>query len=90
MMMRFGKLPDNRETITTVSSERYLPPQLLGSCRTQITGHANIVDDVVKIRSLFAKTDGSFVYERESEVNPKDPVAFRNDAGVERKEQIGE
>ncbi len=54
---------DDADTATALAAERAFLAVLDGSCRTPISGYAQISGDAVSFHGLIAKTDGSAAFE---------------------------
>jgi hydroxymethylbilane synthase len=74
---------DHAPTATCVRAEHAMLAVLDGSCRTPIAGHAIIADDVIHLRGLIAKPDGSQLVATERRGAGSDAEALGRDAGHE-------
>ena len=80
---------DHATTALRVSAEHAMLAVLDGSCRTPIAGHAILTGDVLHLRGLIARPDGSEVITTERRGGPGDAVAMGRDAGQELKRRGG-
>ena len=80
---------DDADTATAVTAERAFLAVLDGSCRTPIGGHARIENDVVRLRGLIVKTDGSEAFEVFRDGPRAQAAALGADAGHELKARGG-
>ena len=80
---------DDADTATAVTAERAFLAVLDGSCRTPIGGHARIENDVVRLRGLIVKPDGSEAFEVFRDGPRAQAAALGADAGHELKARGG-
>ncbi len=80
---------DHAATALRVSAEHAMLAVLDGSCRTPIAGHAILTGDVLHLRGLIARPDGSEVITTERRGSAADAVAMGRDAGQELKRRGG-
>jgi hydroxymethylbilane synthase len=80
---------DHAPTATCVAAEHAMLAVLDGSCRTPIAGHAILTDDVLHLRGLIAKPDGSQLIAVERRGKADDAEALGRDAGDELKRRSG-
>ena len=80
---------DDADTATAVTAERAFLAVLDGSCRTPIGGHARIENDVVRLRGLIVKPDGSEAFEVFRDGPRAQAAALGTDAGHELKARGG-
>jgi hydroxymethylbilane synthase len=74
---------DHAPTATCVRAEHAMLAVLDGSCRTPIAGHATLAGDVIYLRGLIAKPDGSALVATERRGGAGDAEALGRDAGQE-------
>jgi hydroxymethylbilane synthase len=77
------------DTATALAAERAFLAVLDGSCRTPISGYAQISGDAVSFHGLIAKTDGSAAFEVRRQGQAADAAALGADAGHELKTRAG-
>jgi hydroxymethylbilane synthase len=80
---------DHKPTSSALSAERAYLAVLDGSCRTPIGGLADIVDDLLRIRGIIVKPDGSAAHEVERRGPPSEAPGIGRDAGEELKRRGG-
>jgi hydroxymethylbilane synthase len=74
---------DHAPTATCVQAEHAMLSVLDGSCRTPIAGHATLAGDVLHLRGLIAKPDGSQLVATERRGGAGEAEALGRDAGQE-------
>jgi hydroxymethylbilane synthase len=80
---------DDPDTTTALAAERAFLAVLDGSCRTPISGYAQVNADAVSFHGLIAKTDGSEALEVRRQGRRADAAALGADAGLELKTRAG-
>jgi hydroxymethylbilane synthase len=80
---------DDAAAATALAAERAFLAVLDGSCRTPIAGHARLAGDVLHLRGLIVKPDGSESFETERRGSGRDAAALGDDAGRELRERAG-
>jgi hydroxymethylbilane synthase len=74
---------DHAPTATCVRAEHAMLAVLDGSCRTPIAGHATLAGNVIHLRGLIAKPDGSELIATERRGGAGDAEGLGRDAGRE-------
>jgi hydroxymethylbilane synthase len=77
------------DTATAVTAERAFLAVLDGSCRTPIGGHARVSNNVIRLRGMIVKPDGSAAFEIFREGSPAQAAELGADAGRELKARGG-
>jgi hydroxymethylbilane synthase len=77
------------DTATALLAERAFLAVLDGSCRTPISGYAQVSGEAVSFHGLIAKTDGSAALEVRRQGLSADAAALGADAGLELKTRAG-
>ena len=80
---------DHKPTATCVAAEHAMLAVLDGSCRTPIAGHAVLSGDLLSLRGLIVKPDGSELLATERQGPAGDAAAMGRDAGLELKRRGG-
>jgi hydroxymethylbilane synthase len=80
---------DDLDTATALAAERAFLAVLDGSCRTPISGYAQVSGDAVLFHGLIAKTDGSEALEVRRQGHRADAATLGADAGLELKTRAG-
>ncbi len=81
---------NHQQTMIRVTCERAMLDALDGSCRTPVGGLAEFIEgDLLVLRGLVAKADGSAVYETSRKGLAADAIAMGIDAGDELRRRAG-
>jgi hydroxymethylbilane synthase len=73
---------DDRDARLAATAERSLQARLDGSCRTPIAAYAHLVDGMLHLTGLVARTDGSFLLKRSLQGAPADADRIGGELGA--------
>ena len=80
---------DHADTSTALACERAFLAVLDGSCKTPISGHADLSGDTIHFRGLIARPDGAAAHDIARTGLRKDAIMIGGEAGRELKVQAG-